>query len=48
MKSFADMPQFAKYVNSRNEYVIPIDRLNHLLAMATKKFIITTCDSQDG
>ena len=40
-KSFVDMPQFIKHVDSKNEYVISTDRLNNQLAMATKKFIIT-------
>ena len=40
-KSFVDMPQFVKYGNSRNEYVIPTDRLNHQLHMATKILFLT-------
>jgi len=35
------MRQFVKYGNSRNEYVIPTDRLNHQLHMATKILFLT-------
>ena len=39
MKSFADMPQFAKYGNSRNEYVIPTDRQQSARSYGDEKII---------